>query len=380
MYTASTAFHEAVADGKPQMAILLFEDAVFTNQDIRVDNGVELNEYFNTDEDLSIGQTPSSELTFTLFNDEGYLDDYVFGEFLATLGVQLSETIAGYDTEVYLVCGNHTWTVEEDGMLIKRDGVAVSAQPENPVTCGMAYDGKVYFMGANSGIVYTNSSGAVDEETPINRFMKHKGFRLKGYGAYYNKNTRILKVYYNNRVTTYEFVPLGIFTADRPNVPTVIEIDFTCYDRMQKFEIDMPSSTDLNISYPTTIGTLYTKMCDYVGVSYETATFLNSDADITSEPEEFSSNTMRKVLGWIAEAAASNARFDRDGVLKLDWVRTTTQELDESNYSSFEPYWYETEQVTKLYNRDTASGEDKTYGDGGVGYLIQDNPLLKGVK
>ena len=50
------------------------------------------------------------------------------------------------------------------------------------------------------------------------------------------------------------------------------------------------------------------------------------------------------------------------------------------NYSEFNPYWYKTKKVTKLYNRDTQESADSIYGGGSENYLIQDNPLLKGVK
>jgi hypothetical protein len=53
--------------------------------------------------------------------------------------------------------------------------------------------------------------------------------------------------------------------------------------------------------------------------------------------------------------------------------------MDESSYIEYAPFWYETTQVDKLYNRSSESGNDLTVGSGTAGYLIQDNPLLKGV-
>ena len=67
-----------------------------------------------------------------------------------------------------------------------------------------------------------------------------------------------------------------------------------------------PGKRQLNMTYPATVSTLFLKMCQYVGVSYESDTFINSSATISEEPEEFSNVTMREVLGWIAELAASN--------------------------------------------------------------------------
>ena len=94
MYLASNAFHEAVANGAHQIALLIFDDAVFTNDDIDVSAGIEFHDYFNTAEDLSVGQALSNEISFSIFNDEGLLNEYEFGEFLATIGAQTgNETI-----------------------------------------------------------------------------------------------------------------------------------------------------------------------------------------------------------------------------------------------------------------------------------------------
>ena len=114
-------------------------------------------------------------------------------------------------------------------------------------------------------------------------------------------------------------------------------------------------------------------------MKYKTTTFINSTAKITKEPDDFKTATMREVLKWIAEAAGSNAKFNRDGVLEMMWLRSTTQSYEATNYEEFNPYWYQTKKVTKLYNRDTQGGTDKTVGTGKEAYLIQDNPLLRGV-
>ena len=69
MYSASNDFHTAVANGAHQIALLIFDDAVFTNDDINVSSGIEFHDYFNTETDLSIGQALSNEINFSIFND-----------------------------------------------------------------------------------------------------------------------------------------------------------------------------------------------------------------------------------------------------------------------------------------------------------------------
>lgn len=382
MYPASSAFHEAVANGNDQKALLIFPDCVFTDDDISVENGIEFHDYFNTEEDLSIGQANSNEISFSLFNDERLLNNYEFGDFLATLGVLVgSETYEPYGsvmvTTVYATyIGNATYP------FLLRNGTVLPSQPSFPVASFLAYDGKVWCFAEDGRFaVYEDATGVnVTSSHSLNSFMRNKVKGWKGKGIFYNKSSRILFIYQGGKRRRYEFVPLGHFTAERPKAPDVIQIDLNCYDYMQKFDVDMPSAAALGISYPTTVGHLFERMCAYVGVEYKSSTFINSDAVIPAEPVDFENAAMREVIKWIAEAAGSNARFDRDGKLVMDWLRQTEQRYEANGYREFNPCWYETKKVTKLYNRDTQEGTENVLGSGSEGYLIQDNPFLRGVR
>ena len=378
MYNASADFHVAVKAGNPQMPLLIFSDAVFTAEDIDVNAGIEFDDLFNTEEDLAIGQTLKNHIRFSLFNDNQYLNDYEFGEFIATIGVMLTSSTYTQTGTISVTCGGNTYIAYSTSPYLKRNGSALSTQPTGELANIVIYDGYVYAFQKNGGYkVYKDSDGSVASVT-MNSFMTNKFKKPTMYGAYFNKNANTLALNRSGVAKTYEFVPLGKFIADRPDAPMVSVISMACDDQMKKFDVNMPSDTALNITYPTTISTLYTKMCTYLGVSYETATFINSDGAISKRPKEFDNATMRQVLAWIAEAAASNAKFSRDGVLRLEWLKTTTVEMDEHDYRRFDIHWYETQKVDKLYNR-TQGMTDNTYGSGNVGYLIFDNPLLKGV-
>ena len=379
MYTASADFHTAVAEGKPQKALLIFSDRVFTNDDIDVEYGIELNEYFSTEKNLSIGQALSSEIRFAVFNPEGLLDEYGFGEFTATLGVRILDE----PTEDRVVCrvkvGNTNWTGARVTPYLTIGSSAAANQPSHPVTSMLLYNSKVYCFGNGNVTVYSENGSIVNES--VSAFMKRKAEKnWQGCGYAWNPGTRILEEWKDMRYRKYEFVPLGIFNAERPDVPTVDRIEFTCNDRMMKFDKDMPNDSTLGITYPTTIETLLTKICTYYGVTKRSGSFINSGAEITKRPEDFDNATGRTVLGWIAEAAASNARIDRDGYLVLDWMRTTNLALDEHNYVEFSPCWFETQQITKLHNRSTQNTSETVVGSGTAAYLIQDNPLLRGAE
>lgn len=385
MYQASEAFHTAVANAAHQIALLIFDDAVFTNDDINVTTGIEFSDYFNTDEDLSIGRALSNQISFSIFNDHGLLNNYEFGDFTATIGAKIGDETVAQQGTVYAESTSHTYTAYSSSPYLKRDGTAVSSQPAKAIKSMLIYDGTVYCLLINGAVVGYNDSTGATKSVTLNNFMKRQLGLWAGKGISYAD--RILRIWKGNKKRTYEFVPLGRFNAERPNVPTVNEIHFTCYDLMQRFEKDMIDDETLAAQlpgreslYPLQFGDLFVALCNYVGVPYRTATFINSTAKITSRPDDFKNVTMREVLQWLAEAAGSVARFDRDGYLIMDWVRSTNQTLDEHGYIEFSPYWYQTKRITKLYNRASNGDYDKTAGTDGEAYLIQDNPLLKGVE
>lgn len=382
MYSASTAFHEAVASGAHQMALLIFSDAVFTNDDINVTAGIEFSDYFNAEEDIAIGQALSNEISFSIFNDHGLLNNYAFGDFTATIGAQIgNETVTANGT-IQVSSESHTYVAYSSSPYLKRDGNAVSNQPARAIKSMLVYDGILYCLLTNGSVIgYKDSSGASQSVT-VNDFMKAQMAKWEGKGIAYTKATNEnykLRIWKGTNKRTYEFVPLGMFNAERPNVPYVNEIHFTCYDFMQRFETDMPNDEDLDVQYPCSFSNLFVRMCTFLNVQYGSTYFVNSTAKLTARPDEFNNATMREVLQWIAEAAGSIARFNRDGVLEMDWIRETDQVIDETGYSEFNPYWYEKRLIERVNNRASDGSYENITGIGTETYLIQDNPLLKGV-
>ena len=288
MYTASQTLSTAISSGTPQRVLIEFVDAniAFSNEDIVVSTGVELDELFNSETDLTVGKCPSAEIRFDMLNDNGQLNEFQFGKFKAWLGAR------------------------------------------------------------------------IDVGTPENN-AKTKTFTGTAYDG------------------LYEFTPLGIFIADRPNVVKKKILSITANDQMQLFDVDMPSSSQLGVTYPITLSNLFKKMCTHVGVQYKSASFLNSGLVVSSEPEDFSDATMREVLGWIAEASCSICRFDRDGRLEMAWFTTTNSMYDEHNYTEFSPSWYETKAIDGLHVRNANSEAETVVGQSTNNYLIQDNPFLR---
>lgn len=179
------------------------------------------------------------------------------------------------------------------------------------------------------------------------------------------------------RNALYEFAPLGTFFVQRPDIVRKAIIDVDANDLMTLFDEDMPDAATLGFTYPVTLAQLAAKLCTHIGVELKTNTWLNSTISVTAKPEQFDNATMREVIGWIAEAGCSIARFDRNGLLEFAWFSQVNKVYDEHDYSEFTPTWYETAQIDKLNIRNADSTAEYVYGSGENAYMIQDNPFLR---
>lgn len=287
MQTVSAALANAIESGNPQRALLVFSDGTeFTNEDILMSAGITLQESVNAATDLSIGQCPSAELRFSLWNRASELENFAFGEFTACLGARID---SGTPTEL-------TRQYTEGGSL-----------------------------------------------------------------------------------RTYAFAPLGTFIAEKPSVLRKATIAVTAYDRMSLFDKEMPTAAQLGLTAPYTAANILTKMCQYLNLTAPATNFLNSGASLAGWPEKFEGATMREVLGYIAEVACSNARFNREGRLELVWYSNTpVATFGEGDQSDIELSWYETAAIDGLHIRNEDSTEETTCGTtGGNEYMIQGNPFLR---
>ena len=284
MYQLSSSLRQAIAAGNPQRVLLEFAGKSFSNEEVSVQSGVRLREFFCQETDLTIGQCLSNELEFTLLNDHYQLRNFSFGTFTAWLG---------------------------------------------------------------AAITGGNATG------------KTKTFTENG------------------KAVTYEFSPLGTFIATKPDVLQQRIVSITANDQMILFDKNLPSATTLGIEYPTTVGAIFTALCRYVNVTPVTTTFLNSDLTVTDEPEAFTSATCRDVLGWIAEAACANARFNRDGQLEFVWFNRTNKTFGNHDHSDFVPTWYTVSPIDGLHIRNQDSTAEIILGQNSNNYMIQDNPFLR---
>lgn len=108
---------------------------------------------------------------------------------------------------------------------------------------------------------------------------------------------------------TIEYAPMGYFTVQKPDSDEG-EVNFTAYDRMQKFEKPYKS----NLEYPTDSQKILYELCTMCKV--ELATPILNPITITDKLEGY---TCREVLGYIAGIHGLFACFDRYGKLNVRW-------------------------------------------------------------
>lgn len=174
-----------------------------------------------------------------------------------------------------------------------------------------------------------------------------------------------------------EKIAVGPFTVLTPQ--TVGEtITVTATDASWRTDKTYTTS----ISFPATLGTLFSDACDSCGISYQSTTFRNSSFLVDSPPE--GDYTFRQIIGYIACIAGGNARINRRGYMEIisydfdhtayhdltDWINLT---LDTSDIT-----------LTGLKTSKTTTNEDgeeiaAEVLQGADGYVLAvTNPLILG--
>lgn len=380
MIQASDKFKQAVRDGKPERALLRFDDTVFTQKDISITSGgLTFTERFNESTDLQIGSCPSSTLRVSLINRDGILENYKFGRFVASLGALV-------DIESYKVSGNVTASYNNGAKVfvgqdttpyLLENGQACKVQPTFAVK-GIVIDGDtIYALGEGRKVMAFSVSSYATKTVPTfdeTAWVKLDAIASDGTGVTV-ADPYIHEWWRDGTKETYEYYKLGTFIAPRPAVVKKRIIDMEANDQMTLFEDKW--ARGISISYPTTLSKLLTAICGMVDVKLKSTTFPNSSLTVDTVPDAFEEATLSEVVYWIAEAAGCIARFDRDGLLELTWFNQTNAVFDEHDYSDFTPLSYHVETISQLHVRNQDSYEEAVVGSGDNAYMIQDNPFLR---
>lgn len=175
--------------------------------------------------------------------------------------------------------------------------------------------------------------------------------------------------------TAFQYVTVGIFKGERPDKVRGKLIDFTAYDRMQKFDVSASNFIE-NLTFPVTLGAVLSSLCTSVGVVLETTTFTNSTKSFTFNPFSTSDYTAREVLAWIAEAAGCYARVNANGKVEFNTFTTNSYKILKTDRFEMSESEFETPVIGKLECYTSYGDQLVTAGTGTNTYVISDNPFL----
>lgn len=172
---------------------------------------------------------------------------------------------------------------------------------------------------------------------------------------------------------TEHYIPMGYFTID--NSPRrLTSISITALDRMVNF--DKAIDREL-LSFPMTIGTLLTQICDICNVEIATtvSSLLNYDYSVGECPTD-ENLTYRQLLQWIAEITCTCAYIDWDGKLRLEWYKTESSVTIKPSQRFSSDLNEKVITITGVKITDNDKNEYLS-GDDGYAFNIESNSLIQ---
>lgn len=388
MLAVSADFLQAIKDKAPQDVRLEFAggDVIGTSDIAITAGGLTHTEILNGETDVTFGRAVMSEMSVMLINADGRFTDFDFArEFTAKIGVEASQgakvTHSGTQVSWTDEAAGYTftyWVYNTNYVRFQRQAVGSNTSTASSLSCSNAaivitYEDMVYAVGADYNIIKVwrrtspSSHGVITVSTGLPAGITDA--QLK---SWVDSKTCVRV---EEQEDGFVYIPLGVFKGERPEKVRGKLIDFTAHDRMSLFDKPAEAFAD-GLTFPCTLGQIYTKLCDFCGAGYVSAEFPNSDKTFDTNPLEDTDYTCREILGYIAEAAGSYARMSRDGAVELVWfapadytvTRTDRFEMTESEFL--------TPPIDKLEVYNSYGDQLNSSGTGEIVYGISDNPFL----
>lgn len=385
MIPTSEAFSEAIKTDNRQMPLFIFNNAIMTAEDIDISSGILFSENVMSDEDFAPGACCSSTIDFNLLNDSGAWTAFGYGEFKALLGVCTNEAQAISDCYCRIELDGATICGYEEAPYLTFNGSAVAGVGKSVVALFL-YNEKLFVFTDDGYVGFTYNGSALKRTTfdfydaPLIQASKRWGDI--GIGIVYGHKIagittgleaeNCFTMFLPNEIASYEMIPLGVFEAKKPVYSSKKTISIECYDRLVSFDADYDSS---KFQYPTTLYGLLQQVCTAAGITLKNQSIDNGDVPIATEPD-FEGNTLRDILGFIAEISGDFAKMTRDGELELRWFQAVSAYIDPYQYAECNIGYYNAAGVDKLVIRDIASS-DVNIGEGENAWYIQQNPIAR---
>lgn len=235
-------------------------------------------------------------------------------------------------------------------------------------------------ISANGGFRYQqilNQDGDLKMGTAIMSSIEVSLLNLDGYFDGFDFTGECTVKYGVMVGNSYEYVTLGVFRGDRVNRVKSRVFRYSANDRMMLFEKDASAFIE-EMVYPLSVYQMFQQLCEFVGVTWESAAFMTANARkiIETNPFDTSAYTCREVLAWIAEVMCSYAVMNRDGAVKLVWFAESSYSVPKSDRFELSQSEIRTPAIDKLEVYTSYSDMLNTSGAGDNLYTISDNPLL----
>ena len=213
-------------------------------------------------------------------------------------------------------------------------------------------------------------------------------------GALNNFGFGRCKVYldvYDSVNSAWIACPMGVFQIELPVKRKVQLVSCYGYDQMQILNETADTWWNgLDFSGGLTIANILNSMVAQLGLHLSSASssaMVNSSLSYTTAPFDSVERNYRDILGWVAEATGTIARFNRDG--ELDMRKFETPQVDGNNIVintnttgnqclSIDIAEYVVSKIDALTIKLTTVDQGVTVGSGTNAYTIMDNPFLYG--
>ena len=172
----------------------------------------------------------------------------------------------------------------------------------------------------------------------------------------------------------FEYIPMGIFIAEKPTKINDTRVKVKAYDKMIKFDVIVDDWL-ATVVFPITLKNLLIGLCSYLGIPLATTTFLNESYVVQKNFNGINVKG-RDFLKWICEVAAKYAVIDELGRLKLGWYTSIVYGVTNADYYSIKIEDYQVKKIDKLQVRVEENDIGVIVGTGTNAYVIQNNPLL----
>lgn len=235
-------------------------------------------------------------------------------------------------------------------------------------------------ISANGGFRYQqilNQDGDLKMGTAIMSNIEVSLLNLDGYFEGFDFTGECTAKYGVKVDGVYQYILLGVFKGDRVDRVKSRVFRYSANDRMMLFEKDASAFIE-GLVYPLSVYQMFQQLCEFVGVTWESAAFMNANARkiIEANPFDTSAYTCREVLAWIAEVMCSYAVMNRDGAVKLVWFAESSYSVPKSDRFELSQSEIRTPAIDKLEVYTSYSDMLNTSGTGDNLYTISDNPLL----